>query len=249
MLLKSSAISELRLDSGPIPGVSASPVSAAHPYVGVSKETTIQSLSHGSYTAPPAPSDGYFVPESQDMHDAGSRLQGVMPEDRHPSACPVVANDETSVKVQDTSSQTSLNNSSNALPPSPAASTDGLSQLKLQDDKASQTPEKVDVIPIVGLATPPTPVRQLKVPLQTLVPSRKRSSSEMEAEDAQMVNPGAAPLIAASQTNSTGVSAPHNPIPSERPPKRRFLQRLGFTAGVVVGAAGMFGTLLMLGDE
>lgn len=147
---------------------------------------------------------------------------------------------------------------SSKLPPSPANSADGCSL-----SKASQTPDtKSSILPSVGLATPPSPLRELKgqveAAAQTSSP-RKRSREEMEEqfdtaasllEQTPSTKTTATPNIitttaAATTTVTETTAAPDSP----RPRKRRFLQRFGFTAGVVVGAAGMFGTLLMLGEE
>lgn len=145
--------------------------------------------------------------------------------------------------------QATQSSASSRLPPSPANSADGSSL-----SKASQTPDtKSSVLPSVGLATPPSPLpRELthvEAAAQTSSP-RKRSHEEMEEmfeTASELVKP---PKVDASQTTTSTVVTETAVAPdSSRPRKRRLLERLGFTAGVVVGAAGMFGTLLLLGEE
>lgn len=176
-------------------------------------------------------------------------------------------------KAESQATQTQSSAASSKLPPSPANSTDGQTSSL---SKALQTPDtKSSFLPSVGLATPPSPMQELKRHVEasaqtSLSPPRKRSHEEMEAEEifetaSSVVEPtkaDAAVATTAVATTSTAVTtttttagkdtavtAPAPESDSPRPRKRRFLERLGFTAGVVVGAAGMFGTLLLLGEE
>lgn len=218
-----SAISELKLD-GSTPSKTSTTTADAQPMLGL------------SYLS--------------DLHDldfsAGSDFEPGVDSGRNVTFSGDVDYDFT-FKAPKTETQVQATQSSTAskLPPSPANSADG-SNL----NKASQTPEtKSSVLPSVGLATPPSPLPcQLTVEASAQTSSpRKRSHEEME-ETSSLIDLSEA---ASSTTSAAGskimatAPAPESP----RPRKRRLLERFGFTAGLVVGAAGMFGTLLLLGEE
>lgn len=144
--------------------------------------------------------------------------------------------------------QATQSSASSKLPPSPANSAGGSSL-----SKASQTPEtKSSVLPSVGLATPPSPLpRELthvEAAAQTSSP-RKRSYEDMEETSETTSSFIEPPKVDAPQTTTTTVVTETATVADPRPRKRRLLERFGFSAGVVVGAAGMFGTLLFLGEE
>lgn len=245
-----SAISELKLDSG-TPSKTSSSASNSQPLLGLAYLSDLRDLDFSAGL------------RNTDFAAGTDNLRNVTFADnlRNVDFQPVTESHDFTFKAlkneADPAPQPPTQSSaSTRLPPSPANSTDSRSCSKLvQDDKASQTPAtQSSVLPSVGLATPPSPVpralaRQVEAAAQTsLSPSRKRSHEEMEEEDFKtapaMLDPTAAATATTTVTKETAVQ-----FPDARPRKRRFLQRFGFTAGVVVGAASMFGTLLLLGEE
>lgn len=219
-----SAISELKLD-GSTPSKTSTTTTDAHPTFGL------------SYLS--------------DLHDlgfsAGSDFEPGVGSARNVTFSGDLDYDFTfKAPKAETQVQATQSSTTSKLPPSPANSADGSSL-----NKASQTPEtKSSVLPSVGLATPPSPLpRQLTVEASAQTSSpRKRSHEEMEETSSSLIDVSEAASTTTSAAGSKIMATVPTPE-SPRPRKRRLLERFGFTAGLVVGAAGMFSTLLLLGEE